>query len=140
METKTLKLDSVKLVQKKNELRKRDEKAQAYSAKVQRKRRREIFSKVRAFALYTLLIGGTFAALSTAYARDYGTTTELPVDRTETAVLVDIDEDGYYIYQTEDGHEWAIMDAPEMYVNIEFNNNGTEDVKDDIIVGVESVK
>ena len=132
-----IKTDMIDLVNNKNAKRKaletRENRAQAYSTKVQRKRKREIFSKVRCFLLYAILLGGTFTALATAYARDYGT------DRKETAVLVDI-EDGNYILQTEDGHKWKIQDGEEIYFNVEFNNNGTDKVEDDEITGIELVR
>ena len=135
MENSTIKLDGVMLINKRRELNERNAKAESYSAMVERRlrNRKERISKIRCFLLYVLLIGGTFATLATAYARDY--------TRTETAVFVGIDEEtGAYIYQTEDGHEWLIYDHPEVYAEITFHNNGTDSVKDDFIIGFEELK
>ena len=62
----------------------------------------------------------------------------VPVEttRTENAILVGM-ENGNYILQTEDGHLWEISDAPEVFYQITFDTNGTDDVEDDIIVGIE---
>lgn len=58
--------------------------------------------------------------------------------RTMSAVLVDINEEtGDYVLQTEDGHLWSISDAPEVVYSVTFDTNGTIDVTDDKIVGLE---
>ena len=90
-----------------------------------------------------IIIGLALLSMATLNACTYTEKKEELVKETEVnpngqiAVLVDIDENGNYILQTEDGNLWAIQDGEEIYFSIEIDNNGTEDVTDDIITSVE---
>ena len=56
--------------------------------------------------------------------------------RKADAVFVGYDEKGDTILRTEDGNEWAISDAPEVWYEIIFDTKGTDCVKDDEIIGL----
>lgn len=69
-------------------------------------------------------------------------TTENTINtRTMSAVLIDFDnENGDAIIQTEDGELWAIIDAPEVVYSVTFDTNGTIDIEDDEIIGLDELK
>lgn len=142
---KEIKTDTIALVNRANELHKRNQKARSYSKNV--KRKAELKSKVRCgiicAALLTIGEVPFVMGVQNVVANDI--ITEEPTEiitttsRTETAVLVDIDsETGDYILQTEDGNLWGIQDGEEIYFQLEFSSNGN--LEDDTIIGVEIMK
>ena len=84
--------------------------------------------------LYLNFKDGTGYYLESTQIDTHGVPTE--TTRTEEGILVGM-ENGNYILQTEDGHLWEISDAPEVFYKVTFDTNGTDDVKDDEIVGLE---
>lgn len=147
---KEIKTDTIALVNKATEIHNRNEKAYSYSKSVARKAKRKEELKAKIIVavigipmLATGIILGAMGVSNTIKAEIITeSTTEvtvIPNDK-QTAVLVDIDENGEYILQTEDGNLWSIIDPEEIYFEIEIDDNGSENVKDHVITSVELMK
>ena len=140
----TIKTDVIRIVNAHAEREKQIRKAREYSAKVRKAERNERI----AIACLVGVIGLTFAICEygqskNVQAQEMETQTETETIittnehiRTIDAVLVDIDDNGNYIIRTEDGHEWEMQDAPEVWYTLEIYDNETEDVTDDVVVGL----
>ena len=145
--TKEIKLEFVKMVQEKNAMHKREEKANEYIAqcKAKRARKRKIKKDILYYSCVCLI--AIVLAIAVKGKSTSGSTTQSKED------LVPINEyDGSVYFMRgelqgnhvvlEDGniHEVDKADAnytsEPMQVTVTLNDNGTEDVDDDIIVNI----
>lgn len=129
-----IKLDLMALANAHTATQKQISKAEAYSARCNRVRKIQSVLKtiggIIALAMFFLMAG--FVGKLDCEAKESIET------RTVSAVLVDIDDEtGGYILQTEDGHQWRIIDPPEVLYEITFDTKGTVSVEDDEIIGLE---
>ena len=132
-----IKLDLMALANAHTATQKQISKAEAYSARCNRVRKIQSVLKtiggIIALAMFFLMAG--FVGKLDCEAKESIET------RTVSAVLVDFDDEtGAAILQTEDGNLWSIVDPPEVLYEITFNTNGTADVTDDVIIGLDCLE
>ena len=131
-----IKLDLMALANAHTATQKQQRKAEVYSAHCNKVRKIQSILKtiggIVAFTLFFLAAG--FIGKLDCEAKEATT-------RTVSAVLVDIDDEtGGYILQTEDGHQWRIIDPPEVLYSVTFDTKGTVSVEDDEIIGLEELE
>lgn len=134
-------------VQNKAEIRERNNRASAYSKSVSSKRKAKVSDKVYA-ALTLVLCLATFVwvlvdafELKPIHANTMETVTEVEQEYIVRYGYVDgFADNGDMLIVTDDGNEWAIMDAPcyenGTEVRVLFNSNLTEIVTDDVIIDI----
>lgn len=135
---------TIKWVQKNSEIRKRNQKASAYSKSVQRNHKANLKHKA-CVAFATLACFATFAYV-TVDAFELQSLKAADVVEAEQEYIIrygNIDgycDNGDMIIVTEDGNEWIVQDAP-CYPNgtelrILFDSNATTIETDDVIIDI----
>lgn len=141
-----IKTETAVLTQKNHDVYRRNCRAYAYSMKrKQRAIMKGIFGVVLAIGFIAALGIVGKSDMETAKAEEQYNSkvveseTEIVGSETRTmeAVLVGVDENGSHIIQTGDGNQWTIQDPPEVWYEVTIDSNGTEDVKDDVVVGLD---
>ena len=141
MSKKSIDLTFANLANAHSALVKRNEKAKAYSEECKQKRKRKNNLYDWLVILVLILVNvGIFMICDAGHKANAKTEETEKTIITEESVLVDIDEEGNYILQTPDGNQWKVQDPPEVYYELTFDTNGTDDRTDDVVIGLDELK